>query len=806
MLIHNLVATGSAIVSGSSTITGDLTVLGSISGTISGSVNNAISASYAINAGTAANATNATNAITAQTASYADSFTVAGTLTAQKLVVQTITSSIVYSSGSNILGNNISNTQVMTGSVSITGSLTVNGTGLVPYTGATADVDLGGFSITPSMVYISGVSTGGGGVLNIKKDTTRTVGGADAANTISVWADGATLGFNDFVAGNLRSAKFSVANITNNATRTYTLPNSDGTLALTSNLSAYLPLTGGTLTGDLTISKSTSPSLFLTNTSSINYRLISKDDGNFVIQRTGIADLVTVNPSGNLGLGVTPSAWGGSRTALQIGNTNSYFIGNQNTVLGNNAYNDGSSWRYLTNYNSTLFNQSEGGQFQWFTAPSGTAGNAISFTQAMTLDASGRLGIGTTSPVTTLTLKSTNDNGYALTRPSNDTTLHWRLSTTESGGDAYTVRYNTFNNEMLFTTYAGGGTGGNIIWRTGTSGAGSETERMRITSGGNVLIGSTTDNGARFEVKGGYTAFQYNSSATGPVYPSYNTYFGAIGTNFSNGGSELDIWNTVGGGFVFRKQTATSAQTALMTITSGGNVGIGTTSPASFSGFNGLTINGTSGSFTQLQFNSTNATRFSSESGFTAIYEARNAFMIFGTSDTERMRITSGGNVGIGTTSPGFKLSVVGSGNVVGISSSDNSLSLALGYQGVMHGYLGGFNSRLEAYSNNGGYVLLNASSVWVAASDAKRKRNFEPYTNGLSAILGLNPKLYNMDFQKDGDEKQVGLVAQEVNPLIPKAYNDNNGFIGLDYNAITVTLINAIKELNDKIKLLENK
>jgi hypothetical protein len=110
--------------------------------------------------------------------------------------------------------------------------------------------------------------------------------------------------------------------------------------------------------------------------------------------------------------------------------------------------------------------------------------------------------------------------------------------------------------------------------------------------------------------------------------------------------------------------------------------------------------------------------------------------------------------------------------------------------------------SRIDAAN----VLLLNASSVWVAASDAKRKRNFEPYTNGLSAILGLNPKLYNMDFQKDGDEKQVGLVAQEVNPLIPKAYNDNNGFIGLDYNAITVTLINAIKELNDKIKLLENK
>jgi hypothetical protein len=50
-----------------------------------------------------------------------------GTITAQTLVVQTITSSIVYSSGSNIFGNALTDTQTMTGSVNITGSLTLRG-------------------------------------------------------------------------------------------------------------------------------------------------------------------------------------------------------------------------------------------------------------------------------------------------------------------------------------------------------------------------------------------------------------------------------------------------------------------------------------------------------------------------------------------------------------------------------------------------------------------------------------------------------------------------------------------------------
>jgi hypothetical protein len=89
-------------VNGNTIITGSLTVTARITGSIT-------SASYAA------------------TASYADNFTVAGTITAQKLVVQTITSSIIYSSGSNIFGNSLSNTQVFTGSMNITGSLNITG-------------------------------------------------------------------------------------------------------------------------------------------------------------------------------------------------------------------------------------------------------------------------------------------------------------------------------------------------------------------------------------------------------------------------------------------------------------------------------------------------------------------------------------------------------------------------------------------------------------------------------------------------------------------------------------------------------
>ncbi len=61
------------------------------------------------------------------------------------------------------------------------------------------------------------------------------------------------------------------------------------------------------------------------------------------------------------------------------------------------------------------------------------------------------------------------------------------------------------------------------------------------------------------------------------------------------------------------------------------------------------------------------------------------------------------------------------------------------------------------------------------------------------------------MDFQKDGDEKQVGLVAQEVREFIPLAYEENADFIGINYNAIIVTMVKAIQELKQQLDTLTN-
>ena len=109
---------------------------------------------------------------------------------------------------------------------------------------------------------------------------------------------------------------------------------------------------------------------------------------------------MTLNASGNLGLGVTPSAWSGTAGgAFQNGGNGAiYSLGTDNIKLSQNVYftSTGYTARYVQTRAATQYTQ-ENGVHQWYTAPSGTAGNAISFTQAMTLDASGRLIVGNTS-------------------------------------------------------------------------------------------------------------------------------------------------------------------------------------------------------------------------------------------------------------------------------------------------------------------------------------------------------------------------------------------------------------------------
>jgi hypothetical protein len=137
-----IVLSGSLILSGSLEATGGVTISGSIAsasyaanaGTASYVVNsltasfvaNAVSSSYSLNALTSSNALTASSA---DTLYVRNNVTALGSITAQTLIVQTVTSSVLFTTGSNIIGSSLSNVQQLTGSVGITGSLSVSTNG-----------------------------------------------------------------------------------------------------------------------------------------------------------------------------------------------------------------------------------------------------------------------------------------------------------------------------------------------------------------------------------------------------------------------------------------------------------------------------------------------------------------------------------------------------------------------------------------------------------------------------------------------------------------------------------------------------
>jgi hypothetical protein len=118
--------------------------------------------------------------------------------------------------------------------------------------------------------------------------------------------------------------------------------------------------------------------------------------------------LATLDATGNLGLGVTPSAWGSNYKSLDINTRGASLGGGVDALaLSVNAYFDG-AWKYKgsTSLGVTRYEQYDGAHY-WSTGTSGTAGDPITFTQAMTLTAAGNLLVGTTTARNRLTVQGT---------------------------------------------------------------------------------------------------------------------------------------------------------------------------------------------------------------------------------------------------------------------------------------------------------------------------------------------------------------------------------------------------------------
>jgi hypothetical protein len=270
-----------------------------------------------------------------------------------------------------------------------------------------------------------------------------------------------------------------------------------------------------------------------------NHNATSESSLAFYTYGGGALNQVAVmNASGNLGLGVTPSAsWNSGYKAIQIANASygslSGQVGGASTMqLTWGAYATGAdSWAYLSTGDAVGQYIMNGGQHRWRTAPSGTAGDAISFTQAMTLDASGNLGVGTTSPAFRQDTKSAVTGTYNSTTQqvvarfynlpsslgSGVNSAFLSLQTSPDGGDSNPVA----RIGVVGESYASN----DSAFVVATRNSSGITERARIDSSGNLLVGTTSTSGVyrtQFVCADQYAFLGYNTNSAKAVGDIWN--------------------------------------------------------------------------------------------------------------------------------------------------------------------------------------------------------------------------------------------------------------------------------------------
>jgi hypothetical protein len=396
------------------------------------SASNAVSAqtaSFVANAQTAsfvALAQSASNAVAAQTASFANTFTVAGNITAQTLVVQTITSSVDFVTGSTRFGTILDNTHVFSGSVTMNpGGLFVSSSGnigigtIAPSSKLSVSGDMTitagtssifSFGVNSNSTFAFG-STNGRRVAIISHESIGDSGlqfGYDTIDKTGIIAGSANVTGSgiDFYTynGSTWSNKMRVTKdgnvgigITNPTRMLQVKSNSEGQTAGISGATYGIRFdNGGTNSPNMSTIHGTDSTL----AGSYQPIMLNGLDVRF---GTSDTERMRITSEGLIGIGVTPSAWGTvfTKSAIQFGGsvgvgalwTNSF---NNGVFLGNNLYDDGAgNARYIVNGASSQYIQA-GGEHYWASAASGTAGNVATFTERMRITIGGEVGIGVT--------------------------------------------------------------------------------------------------------------------------------------------------------------------------------------------------------------------------------------------------------------------------------------------------------------------------------------------------------------------------------------------------------------------------
>jgi hypothetical protein len=342
-------------------------------------------------------------------------------------------------------------------------------------------------------------------------------------------------------------------------------------------------------------------------------------------------------------------------------------------------------------------------------------------------------------------------------------------------------------------------------------------ESMRIDSSGRVLIGTTTVGISA----SGSTALSIANGTT-QVFASLRASGGQemlLGADSTNG--------VIFGSFSNNDLIFRTNNTERMRIDTSGNVGIGTSSPV-----------------TKLDIAATANPRIRFED--TGDFEWRmgivdnSSFGFFsGGSVTERMRITSGGDLLVGATSQygSEKLNVTSSSSanaartiniynssassttklnnvITRISSNGNGADNCINLTDNVANnyYFGGNNGGAYVVSSSNGVRLTVNATSWSSDSDERVKDIIEPISDAINKVSSLRAVIGKYKTDAEGIRRSF-LIAQDVQKVLPEAVCDEQGTLMLAYTDVIPLLVAAIKEqqaiitdLKSRITALENK
>lgn len=493
--------------------------------------------------------------------------------------------------------------------------------------------------------------------------------------------------------------------------------------------------------------------------------------------------------SGNVGIGTTSP---GAKLDVQtsVANDGLYIKGTSssaNAVL--RLVNDTGSYNEITTGRSG--NAGIAGKLV-FTVGSGAVGNA------MLIDTNGNVGIGTTSPANPLTVASGAaqfplalgilPSTHATSRRAALAIDNWLLLQDANGDGTKNLSVYQASpgaHRMVFSpdgSIAMAYNGGNVGIGTTTP---SRKLVVRDNAGNNLITFGGGTNLLRLE------GSQANYSEPGLEFAeqAYAPIASIAAKNRDGGAGDL-IFST--------RLIGSGALSERMRIRDGGNVGIGTTTPTKnlhVVGAGGTFIAGIrledphtgAGGFAQLTLRDRGPANPDDQ-----IWDMRvgdTGKLIFGTLNNDETIFPSlvtfqrDGNVGIGTSNPGYKLDVVGNINSTG-------------------------SVRIAAPSTSGTVTVCRDGTLYLTlcSSDARLKENVEPLTHrALAVISKLNPVNFTWKSDEIG-KRDAGFIAQEVQPFIPEAIGTNpaDGLLTFNINPIVAYSVRAIQELtaeNEKLR-----